>query len=124
MNELCPVIDVYLKQLEARVGENNERGRNCNNLPSDEQDALKVSKPRLGKFYLLPKIHKCLENVPGTATEKISEVLDFHVQPLVGQVDSIIKDSTDFLKKLKSLGHISSTAILCAILCSTDMVSL
>ena len=49
------------------------------------------------------------------ATEKISEFLDFHVQPLVGQVDSIIKDSTDFLKKLKSLGHIPSTAILCTI---------
>ena len=64
-----------------------------------------------------------MENVPGrpviyncgTATEKISEFLDFHVQPLVGPVDSIIKDSTDFLKKLESLGHIPSTAILCTI---------
>ena len=49
------------------------------------------------------------------AREKISEFLDFHVQPLVGQVDSIIKDSTDFLKKLVRLGHIQSTAILCTI---------
>ena len=48
----------------------------------------------------------------GAATEKISEFLDFHVQPLV---DSIIKNSTDFLKKLESLGHIPSTAILCTI---------
>ena len=37
----------------------------------------------LGKLYLLPKIHKCLENVPGrpvisncgTPTEKVSEFL-------------------------------------------------
>ena len=142
MNELDPVINVYLKQLEARVGEIDERARNYSNLLSDEQDALKrlkvyrdivikeadkggavvvwgrsdyceeayrqlrdnqvyelmdtdplekvkitiakelepllnmgyispdnkkyleVSKPRLGKFYLLPKIHKRLENVP------------------------------------------------------------
>ena len=31
---------------------------------------------------------------------------------LIGQVDSIIKDSTDFLKKLERLEHIPSTAIL------------
>ena len=45
--------------------------------------------PRLGKFSkitILPKIHKRLENVPGrpvisncgTATERMSEFLDFH----------------------------------------------
>ena len=93
------------------------------NISLDNKKHLEVSKPRLGKFYLLPKIHKRLENVPrrpvisncGTATEKISEFLDFRVQPLVGQVDSIIEDSTDFLKKLERLGHIPSTAILCTI---------
>jgi hypothetical protein len=58
---------------------------------------LVVSKPRLGKFSkitILPKIHKRLENVPGrpvisncgTATERISEFLDFHIQPLVCNV--------------------------------------
>ena len=41
VNELDPVINVYLKQLEARVGEIDERGRNYSNLLSDEQDALK-----------------------------------------------------------------------------------
>ena len=44
VNELDPVINVYLKQLEARVGEIDERGRNYSNLPSDEQDALKKLK--------------------------------------------------------------------------------
>ena len=84
---------------------------------------LVVSKPRLGKFYLLPKIHKRLENVPGrpvisncgTAIERISEFLDFHIQPLVCNVPSVIKDTSDFLQKLESLGHIPSTAILCTI---------
>ena len=41
VNELDPVIDVFLKQLEARVGEIDERSRNYSNLLSDEQDALK-----------------------------------------------------------------------------------
>ena len=205
MNELDPVINVYLKQLEAKLGETNEKGRNYSNLPSDEQMCLRnwrvigvyikeaekgeavvvwgrsdyceeayrqfhddqvyelidtdplekvkitiakefepllnmwyinsdnkkyleVFKPRLGKFYLLSKIHKRLKNVPGrpvisncgTATEKISEFLDFHVQPLVRQVDSIIKNITDFLQKLERLGHIPSAALLCTI----DVVSL
>ena len=44
MNEFDPVINVCLKQLEARVGEIDERGRNYSNLPSDEQDALKKLK--------------------------------------------------------------------------------
>ena len=68
-------------------------------ISSDNKKYLEVSKPQLGKFYLLPKINKRLENVPGrpvisncgTATEKISEFLDFHVQLLVGQIDSIIE---------------------------------
>ena len=41
--------------------------------------------------------------------------MDFYVQPLAGQVDSIIKNSTDFLKKLKSLGHSPYTAVLCTV---------
>ena len=44
---------------------------------------------RLCRLYLLPSIHKRLENVPwrsvisncGVATEKISECVDFHLQP-------------------------------------------
>ena len=66
---------------------------------------LVLPKPRLGRFYLLPKIHKRLENVPGrpvisncgTATERVSEFLDCLIQPLVEQIPSIIRDSTHFL---------------------------
>ena len=43
------------------------------------------------KLYLLPKIHKCLKNVPGrpiisncgTPTEKVSEFLDHHLKPVM-----------------------------------------
>lgn len=84
---------------------------------------LFVRKPRLGRFYLLPKIHKRLENVPGrpvisncgTATERISEFLDFCIQPMVQFVPSVIKDTTQFLKKLQNVGYIPETAIMCTI---------
>ena len=44
----------------------------------------------LGKLYLLSEIHKRLENVPGrpvisncgTPTEKVSEFLDYHLEPV------------------------------------------
>ncbi|CAB4020512.1 Hypothetical predicted protein, partial [Paramuricea clavata] len=90
-------------------------------ISSKNLEYLVVPRPRLGRFYLLPKIHKRLENVPGrpvisncgTATERVSEFLDFHIQPLVEGVPSVIKDSTHFLQRLEDLGHIPSTAILC-----------
>ena len=44
VKELDPVIDIYLKHLEAKVGEIEERGRNYSNLSSDEQDALRKLK--------------------------------------------------------------------------------
>ena len=46
--------------------------------------------------------------------------MDFYVEFQLGQVNSIIKDSTDFLRKLENLGHIPSTAFLC----TTDLVGL
>ena len=74
----------------------------------------------LGKMYLLPKIHKRLHDVPrrpvisncGTPTEKLSEFLDHHLQPVMKAGKSYIKDSGDFLEKLKTLGNIPPNAIL------------
>ena len=73
-------------------------------------------------MYLLPKIHKRLENVPGrpvisncgTPTEKVSEFLDYHLKPVIcGQSGRFyIKDSGDFLKKIKHLVSFPENAIL------------
>ena len=68
----------------------------------------------LGKLYLLPKIHKGLSNVPGhsgisncgTTTEMVSEFLDHHLQPLMKQGNSYIKDASDFLDKLRVIRKI------------------
>ena len=64
---------------------------------------------RAGRFYLLPKIHKT--NCPGrpvisgcnTPNEKISAFVDHQLKPLVPQISSYVKDTNDFLKKLKDL---------------------
>ncbi len=75
---------------------------------------LLINNPRLGRFYLLPKIHKRLNGVPGRSvisncgyfTENISEFLDYHLQPLAKTVMSYIKDTNHFLKKLSELGEV------------------
>ena len=74
----------------------------------------------LGKLYFLPKIHKGLSSVPGrpvisncgTPTEKISEYLDHILKPVMQESWSYIKNSGDFLKKVKHLGQIQDGAIL------------
>jgi len=84
---------------------------------------LMVNNPRLGRFYLLPKIHKRLHSVPGRPvisncgylTERISSFLDFHLQPISKTVKSYIKDTNDFICKLKNLPSLPEDAILCTV---------
>ena len=74
----------------------------------------------LGKMCLLPKIHKRLSNVLGrpvisncgTPTEKVSEFLDFQLKPVMQSSKSYIKDSGDFIRKIKDIQYIPSNAIL------------
>ena len=74
----------------------------------------------LGKMYLLPKIHKRLNNVSGgpvisncgTPTEELTEFLDHCLQPVMKAGKSYIKDTSDFLEKLKNLGNIPSNAMV------------
>ena len=71
-------------------------------------------------MYLLLKIYKCLENVPGspvitdcgTSTEKASEFLDYHLKLVMQSAKSYIKDTSDFFRKLTELGEVPENAIL------------
>ena len=84
---------------------------------------FEVKDPKFARFYLLPKIHKRLHDVPGRPvisdcryyTENISAFLDFHLQPLAQAVKSYIKDTNDFLNKLRSLPNLPSDIILCTV---------
>jgi hypothetical protein len=66
-------------------------------------DYLKPDKPKVGRFYLLPKIHKVnnpgrpIVSANGHPTEKISEFVDFHLRPHVEALSSHLKDTTDYL---------------------------
>ena len=48
----------------------------------------------------------------GTPTKKVSGFLDHHLQPVMKEGKSYIKDTPDFLDKLKDLGEIPEGAIL------------
>ena len=74
----------------------------------------------LGKLYLLPKIHIRLSNVPrrpvisncGTPIERASEFLDHHLKPVMQNGKSYIRDSSDFISKIKDLNNIPQGALL------------
>jgi hypothetical protein len=75
----------------------------------------------LGRFYLLPKIQKRLVDVPGrpvisncgTPTEGLLKLVDHYLQAIVKSLPNVIRDTTDFLKRLQDLGDIPEGAILC-----------
>ena len=68
----------------------------------------------LENLYVLPKMHRRLANIPGrpflsncnTPTEKVCEYLDFLLKPVMQDDWSYIKDTGDFLRKLKHIGKI------------------
>ena len=71
-----------------------------------------------GRFYILPKIHK--PGNPGRPivssnshpTERISQFVDYHLQPLVHKLPSFVKDTNDFLNKLLTIGKLPSNSLL------------
>ena len=81
---------------------------------------LTDSNIRTAQFYTLPKIHKNKLNPPGRPivsgngcpTEKISQFIDHFLQPSVKGIRSYIKDTTDFLHMLDSLGQLPPNCIL------------
>ena len=84
---------------------------------------FEVKDPKFARLYLLPKIHKRLNNAAGRPvisncdyyTENISVILDIHLQPLAQAVKSYIKDTKDFLNKLRSLPKLPDNIILCTV---------
>ena len=100
-----------------------EKIRIRENVSNDTLNYFLVKDPKFARFYLLHKIHKHLHNVLGRPvisncgfyTENISSFLDHHLQPIAQKVNSFIKDTNHFLRKIKSLGQLPEGAILCTI---------
>ena len=74
--------------------------------------------PQLGKFYLLPKIHK--PNNPGqpiisnnnTLTEHLSHFIETLLKPYTQAANSFIKGTIDFLNKLTKIKTVPQNIIL------------
>ena len=92
-------------------------------LSDKEASYLQVQRSKLGRFYLLPKIHKGLSGVVGrpvisncgTVTEHVSEFLDHHLNPLVCSTESYVKDTNHFVLLLAGIGDIPDGALLCTV---------
>ena len=103
--------------------------RNRGDISDETLDYFLVNNPKLGRFYLLPKIHKILHNVPGRPvisnssyfSENISSFLDFHLKPLAQKVKSYIQDSNNIFKKIANLPPLPDNLILCTIECSGSL---
>ena len=101
-----------MSQLET----NEEIGPKC-------ADYLTITQPRTPQLYLLPKIHKKTSPVPGrpivsansSPTERISQLVDHFLQPLVASTRSYVKDTTDFLNKIESVTGTAPGTILCTV---------
>ena len=130
----------YIKEAEKQLGDNDvyedvpepllstihrtiEKIWKRGDLKKETIKYCEIKDPKFARFYLLPKIHKRLNNVPvrpvmsnsGNYTENIPTFLDFHLQPLAQAVKSYIKDTNDFLNELLSLPKLPDNIILCTI---------
>ena len=119
--------NVYKKLSNTCLKDVNSKIRTILNLMMNKKEIdkkvyeyLLVKHPQLGIFYLLPKIHKRITNVPGrpvisnngTATERISEYLDYHLKRIIPEVPHILEDTRDLLNRIKDLSDIPDDAIL------------
>ena len=112
-NDAAPLLKV-INEVIAKI---RKRG----DLKRDNLDYFIMKDPKFARFYLLPKIHKRLHNVPGRPvisnsgyyTENISSFLDHHLPPLAQVVKSY---TSKFLKKLHSLPKLPDGIILCVII--------
>ena len=77
------------RPLISTIHEAIEKIRKRGDLNADTINYFMVKDLKFARFYLLPKIHKRLHDVPGRTvisdcgyyTENISSFLDFHLQP-------------------------------------------
>ena len=88
-----------------------DRALEQNWINANEYKFLLPSDPKIGIFYLLPKIHKDPLSPPGrpiisgvdTITEPTSKYIDFHIKPLTQALPAYLQDTTHVLKKLGEL---------------------
>ena len=82
--------------------------RNWGDISHESLHYFSANNPKLGRFYLLPKIHKQLHDMPGRPViwnlgfylENISSFIKYHVKPFAQNVKSYITAKLDSLPPL------------------------
>ena len=108
----------FLKTINAVIAKTMKRG----DLKMNNLDYFIMKDPKFRRFYVLPKIHKDLHNIPGRPvignsgyyTENISLFLNHHLQSVAKVIKSYIKDTNEFVKKLFSLPKLLDVIMLCS----------
>ncbi|KAJ1123259.1 hypothetical protein NDU88_001732 [Pleurodeles waltl] len=96
------------------------RGIDNDWLTRHEAAFLTQSNPKIPYFYILPKIHKGTIPPPsrpivsgiGSILEPLSLFCDFFLQPLVKQIPTYLKDTTDALVLLDSMPFDKNAGLL------------
>ena len=79
---------------------------------------IQVQQLETTKFYTRPKIHKTGNHGRSAVssvnhhTSTISKYVDFHLQPIVKNISSYVRDTTDFLQKLDKVKNIPNDFLL------------
>ena len=78
-------------------------------------NGLKNTSPRTLQFYISPKMHK--EGNPGRPvvnchTANISKYVGHHLQPIVKQIPSYVKDTNDFINKINAVKSVPKNSYL------------
>ena len=97
------------------------RIKNRCDIPNETLKYFFINKPKLERFYLLPKIHKRLHMaqvdllflIVDFFMENTSAFLEYYLKPLSQKVKSCIKGTNDFLKKLNELRDLPDDFVLC-----------
>ena len=92
--------------------------KNENLLTIKTANSLLEEKIKTPEFHLLPKIHKA--NNSGRPvissincyTSRTSEFVDYYLQPEVKKLKSYVKDTTDFIKRIEAIDHVSDDSYL------------
>jgi hypothetical protein len=87
-------------------------------LTQDMASFASTRNSRPGRFYCLPKIHK--PGVPGrpvcscsgSLCENSSIIIDWFLKPLLPSIPSYLRDSYDFLDRLRSYGPLPADSLL------------
>uniref|UniRef100_A0A8C5LZ44 Helix-turn-helix domain-containing protein n=1 Tax=Leptobrachium leishanense TaxID=445787 RepID=A0A8C5LZ44_9ANUR len=96
-------------------------------ISDDNHKFLLLKYPTIPTLYCLPKIHKSLISPPGrpiisgnnSLTERVSELVDCYLRPLVLDTPSYVRDTQHVLQKLSEI-HVSPGTVLV----SLDVITL